>query len=142
MESIDVEGATGNINTNFSGKASAAIEAFRGGKDFVYVHVEAPDECGHRAETENKVHSIELIDEKILVPVYKYLSNCGDGYKIMVLPDHPTPVSLRTHSSEPVPFFIYDPSTPVAGVKVFCEEACANADLYVEHGYDLLSYMI
>lgn len=142
MESVDVDGATGNINTNFSGKASAAIEAFRGGKNFVYVHVEAPDECGHRAELENKIRSIELIDEKILAPVYRYLSNCGDSYKILVLPDHPTPISLRTHSSEPVPFFIYDPANPVAGVKIFCEELCANSDLYIECGHDLLSYVI
>lgn len=73
MESIDVEGATGNVNTNYSGKADAAIDAFKRGRDFVYVHVEAPDECGHRAETENKVKAIELIDSKILAPVYEYL---------------------------------------------------------------------
>ena len=96
MTSIDVEGATGNVHTNYDGKAQAAIDAFKNGSDYVYVHVEGPDECGHRAETENKVLSIELIDEKILKPVYEYLKNSGEDFKIMILPDHPTPVRLRT----------------------------------------------
>lgn len=89
MESIDVEGATGNVHTNYDGKAAAAIDAFERGKDFVYIHVEAPDECGHRAEVENKVLSIELIDQKITKPCFEYLQSTGEDFRIMILPDHP-----------------------------------------------------
>ena len=100
-----LRGATGNVNTNYSGKADAAIDAFKRGRDFVYVHVEAPDECGHRAETENKVKAIELIDSKILRSVYGIFRETGDDYRIMVLPDHPTPIAKRTYTMDPVPFF-------------------------------------
>lgn len=142
MKSIDVEGATGNVHTNYDGKAAAAIEAFRDGADLVYVHVEGPDECGHRAETENKVLSIELIDQKILSPVYDYLKSTGEDFKIMVLPDHPTPVRIRTHSSDPVPFFIYDSAVELAGVDTFSEASAATTGLYVPDGYTLLERMI
>lgn len=142
MQSIDVEGATGNIHTNFTGKADAAIEAFEGEKDFVYIHVEAPDECGHRAEVDNKVLSIEKIDELILRPVWEYLVSTGEDFKIMVLPDHPTPLVLRTHSMEPVPFIIYSSKQEKDGIDSFTEENCAANGIYIEHGYDLLSHMI
>ncbi len=142
LESIDVEGATGNIHTNYKGKADAAIDAFKRGRDFVYIHVEAPDECGHRHELENKVLSIELIDKKILAPVYEYLKNCGEDFKILILPDHPTPICLRTHSSEPVPFIIYSSNEKNSGINSFCEEDAEKAGLYIPNGYDLLSYMI
>ncbi len=142
MKSIDVEGATGNVHTNYDGKAEAAIQAFRDGADFVYVHVEGPDECGHRAEIENKVLSIELIDQKILAPVYAYLSSTGEDFKIMVLPDHPTPLRIRTHSSEPVPFFLYDSKNEAVGVTSFSEATAAETSLYIPNGYTLLDRMI
>ncbi len=142
MRSIDVEGATGNVHTNYDGKAVAAIEAFRDGSNLVYVHVEGPDECGHRAEIENKVLSIELIDEKILTPVLAYLESTGEPFKIMVLPDHPTPLRLRTHSSEPVPFLIYDSRTDTAGVSSFTEASAATTGLYISDGSTLLNHVI
>jgi len=142
MKSIDVEGATGNVHTNYDGKASAAIEAFKNGADYVYIHVEAPDECGHRAETENKVLSIELIDQKILKPVYEYLKGCGEAYKIMVLPDHPTPVHLRTHTIDPVPFFIYSSEKDENGVASFDEFSAADTGLYIKDGFTLMSRLI
>ncbi len=142
LQSIDVEGATGNVHTNFTGKADAAIEAFENEKNFVYVHVEAPDECGHRAELDNKILSIERIDEFILRPVYDYLVSTGESFKIMILPDHPTPLVLRTHSMEPVPFMIYSSEGDVDGVECFTEEACEDKNFYIQHGYDLLSNMI
>ncbi len=142
MTPISVEGATGNIHTNFKGKAEAAIKAFRDGYDFVYVHVEAPDECGHRAETENKVKSIELIDEKILGPVSEYLASCGDSYKILVLPDHPTPIEIRTHSSEPVPFLAYSSENKVVGTKTFTEKVASSTGLYIPEGFNLLEFWI
>ena len=142
MKSVDVEGATGNVHTNYDGKAAAAIQAFKDGADYVYVHVEGPDECGHRAETENKVLSIELIDKKILAPVYEYLCGCGDDFKIMVLPDHPTPVRLRTHTSLPVPFMIYSSTYDVKGVSLFSEKEAEKTGLYVENGYTLMEYLV
>ena len=139
MESIDVEGATGNVHTNYDGKANAAIEAFKNGSDYVYIHVEAPDECGHRAETENKVLSIELIDQKILKPVYEYLESLGEPYKIMVLPDHPTPIRLRTHTIDPVPFFIYSSAKTIDGVVTFDEFTAAQTGLYIKDGFTLMN---
>ena len=142
MRSIDVEGATGNVHTNYTGKADAAIQAFKDGADLVYVHVEGPDECGHRAEIENKVLSIELIDQKILSPVYDYLRSTGEAFKIMVLPDHPTPLRIRTHSREPVPFFIYDSAKEAKGVATFSEASAAETGLYVPQGHTLLERLI
>ena len=141
MKSIDVEGATGNVHTNYEGKAQAAIDAFESGSDYVYVHVEGPDECGHRAETENKVLSIELIDQKILRPVYEYLESCGEPYKIMVLPDHPTPVRLRTHTISPVPFFIYSSEQNEDGVASFDEFSAAAKPMYVKDGFTLMELL-
>ncbi len=142
MKSIDVEGATGNVHTNYAGKADAAIKAFENGSDFVYVHVEAPDECGHRAELENKILSVELIDEKILTPVYEYLKSTGENFRVMVLPDHPTPIRLRTHTITPVPFFIYDSRVEVEGVTNFCEAAAEARNTYIEHGHTLMERLI
>ncbi|HHV95725.1 MAG TPA: cofactor-independent phosphoglycerate mutase [Clostridiaceae bacterium] len=108
LKPVNVEGATGNFNTNYKGKAEAALEELKSGQDFVYIHVEAPDECGHRYEIENKVSSIELIDRHIVGRLLKGLEEIGE-YKILLLPDHPTPLSVRTHTAEPVPFIIYSP---------------------------------
>ena len=142
MRSIDVPGATGNVHTNYDGKAQAAIDAFEAGIEFVYVHVEGPDECGHRGEIENKVLSIELIDQKILKPVYEYLVKSGDDFKILVLPDHPTPIEIRTHSSSPVPFMLYDSKKEHAGVSCFDEQSASATGISIEHGHDLLDIVI
>lgn len=142
MRSVDVEGATGNVHTNFKGKGEAAIEEFKNGADLVYLHVEAPDECGHRAEIENKVKSIELIDEKILTPIYEYLKNCGEAYKILVLPDHPTPLEIRTHSSDPVPFMMYSSEKKQNGIDAFTEENAKKTGFYLDKGEHLFDYFI
>ena len=142
MTSVDVEGATGNVHTNYDGKAAAAIKAFKDGADYVYVHVEGPDECGHRAETDNKVLSIELIDKKILSPVYEYLLGTGEDFKIMVLPDHPTPVRLRTHTITPVPFFIYSSADEKQGVERFDEENAEKTGVYISDGYTLRDILV
>ena len=141
MESIDVEGATGNYKTNYTGKANAAIDAFERGKDFVYIHLEATDECGHRGEIENKVLAIEKIDSLVLSPCLEYLRSTGEPFKIMVLPDHPTPLSTRTHSPDSVPFFIYDPACVGNGAECFTEEFAKAAELYVPEGHKLLNIM-
>ena len=141
MRSIDVEGATGNVHTNYKGKADAAIGAFRDGAELVYVHVEGPDECGHRAEMENKVIAVERIDKEILAPVLAYLRESGEDFKVMVLPDHPTPIRIRTHTILPVPFFIYSSTEERDGVEGFCEESAAAKGYYVENGYTLMNLL-
>ncbi len=138
MKSIDVEGATGNVHTNYSGKAQAAIGAFKDGADLVYVHVEGPDECGHRAETDNKVLAVEQIDRKILAPVYEYLKDSGEPFKIMVLPDHPTPIRIRTHSIDPVPFFMYSSEKEHTGADSFSEASAAATGIYISKGHTLM----
>ena len=142
MRSIDVEGATGNVHTNYKGKAEAAIRAFTEGDDLVYVHVEAPDECGHRAETANKVLSIEKIDAEILSPVLNYLKNTGEPFRVMVLPDHPTPIRLRTHTIDPVPFFIYSSDRKCDGVTHFDEASAAAKHNYLDEGYRLMGLFL
>ena len=142
MESIDVEGATGNVHTNYKGKADAAMDAFARGKDLVYVHVEGPDESGHRAEIDNKIISIEKIDRDILSPVYEYLKQSGEDFKIMVLPDHPTPIAKRTHTISPVPFFIYSSSKEWKGVESFDEDSAKATGLYIPNGYTLMEHLI
>ena len=142
MRSFDVEGATGNVHTNYEGKAEAAINAFRDGYEYVYIHVEAPDECGHRAEIDNKVLSIELIDKKILRPVYDYLESTDEPFRIMVLPDHPTPIRIRTHSMDPVPFMIYSSDRILDGVVHFSEASAAAKQNYVANGYTLMDLLI
>ncbi len=142
MESVDVEGATGNYKTNYEGKANAAIDAFKRGKDLVYLHVEGPDECGHRAETENKVTCIGHISERILKPIYEYLGDCGEDFSIMLLPDHPTPIVRRTHTIDPVPFMIYRSNEEACGVDSFSEKSAAEKNYYVPKGHDLMSLLI
>lgn len=138
MNSIDIEGATGNINTNFKGKAQAALEELKKGRDFVYVHVEAPDECGHRFEIDNKVKSIELIDSLLVGTLLEGLATYED-YSIMVLPDHPTPLSLRTHTSDPVPYIIYRKSAEKpSGVSGYDEFQAKRTGLFVEEGHTLM----
>ena len=143
MESIDVDGATGNVHTNYDGKAQATIDAFKRGKELVYVHVEGPDECGHRAEIDNKVLSIELIDKKILRPVYDYLTKCGEPFKIMILPDHPTPIRIRTHSMDAVPYMIYESNAEVrSGVSTFNEATAQETNNYNPCGHTLMDRFI
>jgi len=143
MKSIDVEGTTGNIHTNYEGKAEAAINAFKDGYDYVYVHVEAPDECGHRGEIENKVLSIEYIDKRILGPVLEYLKTSGDDFRVMCLPDHPTPLEIRTHSREHVPFVIYASNAQFNMLDgKFNEENAAKTGLDIDDGTKLLPLML
>jgi 2,3-bisphosphoglycerate-independent phosphoglycerate mutase len=141
MESIDVEGATGTANTNYEGKARAAIEAFKSGSDLVYLHFEGPDEHGHRGEPDVKTKSIEYIDKYALSPILEYLKNCGEDFGIMILPDHPTPVRIRTHSPEPVPYIIYSSKNSNNGISNYNEFSCANCK-YIADGFELMQYFI
>ena len=130
---ISVPGATGNYYTNYAGKAAAAIEALKT-HDMAYIHVEAPDECGHQGEAEQKTSSIEKIDAEILGPVLAYLKSTGERFRVLCLPDHPTPIEIRTHSREPVPFFLYDSAQEKAGVSRFTEAECAAQNRFYPDG--------
>lgn len=142
MNSVDVDGATGYLDTNFDGKCKAAIEEFKKGADLLYIHVEAPDECGHRGEIENKVKAIEMIDEHILAPVVEFLRGYDD-FAVLVCPDHPTPLSIRTHTSTPVPYLIYDSKNEInSGVKVFCEKEARETGNYIEKGFTMMNYFL
>lgn len=139
MNAPEVEGATGYIDTNFEGKANAAVEEWKSGRDLVYIHIEAPDECGHRNEPENKVRAIELIDERVLPIVLDYLNGCGEDYKIMILPDHPTPIVTKTHASDPVPFMIYHKNGETdSGVDTINENTARETGDFVEVGHTLM----
>ncbi len=143
MQVCEVEGATGYIDTNFEGKAEAAVSAFENGAELVYLHVEAPDECGHRFEAQNKIRAIEYIDERVLDRVKKYLDECGEDYKIMILPDHATPLTLKTHVSDPVPFVIYHKNCPVnSSVSSVNEDSAKQTGIFVEQGSEMMSYFI
>lgn len=142
MNVVEVDGVTGYIDTNFEGKAKAAIEEFKNGQDFVYIHVEAPDECGHRNEIDNKPKAISIIDKVILGPVTDYLASTGEDFKVLVTPDHATPLSLKTHTNDPVPFFIYDSRNPKNGVETFNEKTAKETGLFIEVGHTLMDKFI
>ena len=142
MQTPEVSGATGYLDTNFEGKAAAGIQAFDNGADLVYIHLEAPDECGHRCEPDNKVKAIEIIDEKILGVMKNYLDNSGEDYRILICPDHPTPLLIKTHSSDPVPYLIFDSRKTLSGVDCFTEKNAASTGVFIEHGPSIMDKLL
>ncbi len=140
LKVVHVENATGNFDTNFAGKAQAAIDLLKS-SDFVYIHVEAPDECGHHFDAEKKIYSIEQIDRQILTPLLEYLNSCGEDYALLLLPDHPTPVSLGTHVGEPVPFVLYSSAKELLP-HALCYDEKHMRDLDLVEGYRLMELMM
>lgn len=147
LEVIEVPGATGTLSSNLTGKAQAAIDSFSSGTDYVYLHVEAPDECGHQGDLHGKIEAIARIDREILRPVYEYLEKSrqmnGDHYRIMFLPDHPTPLSIRTHTSDPVPFLLYGSRDQKGcGVSDFSELSAGSTGIHFSSGPALFERFI
>lgn len=143
MDSIDVEGATGNIHTNYEGKTQAVIDEFKKGKDFVYLHVEGPDECSHQGDCDGKIESMELIDEKMVQPIYDYLKGQDEPFKILILPDHPTPLAIRTHTSDAVPYVLYDSTKDIFNEEnAYDEELAGKSGNYFETGDALTDYFL
>ncbi|MEE1014346.1 MAG: cofactor-independent phosphoglycerate mutase [Clostridia bacterium] len=143
LEVIDVPGATGTVHTNFDGKAQAAIEAMKNGSDFVYIHLEGADEAGHRREIENKVKSIELIDSKIVAPVLNYLKESGEDYHMLVMPDHPTPLAIKTHTSDPIPYILFSSEAPLEKKeRIYSEAAARETGIYQPLGHLLIQKLL
>ena len=138
MQVIEVDGATGNYDTNWTGKANACINALKKGVDYVYIHMEAPDECGHHGDGEHKIFSIEQIDKQVVKPVKEYLESTGEDFKILVCPDHPTPLCKMTHVSDPVPFIIYDSRKQIKGENGYTEEKAKQSGLFINSGIELM----
>ena len=137
MKVIEVEGATGNYDTNFSGKADACVSALLSGLDFVYLHMEAPDECGHHGDTKNKIYSIEQID-KVVKRIYNGLTDAREDFAFLILPDHPTPLSIMTHCSDPVPYLLYSSKNHFDGAPCYDEEQAKNSANFVSVGHNLI----
>lgn len=140
MEVAEVDGATGYIDTNFEGKANAALDLLQR-NDLVYIHFEAPDECGHRNEPENKVKAIEMIDQRVLPILFNGLKQYDD-YKIMILPDHPTPIVTRTHAGDPVPYLIYHKNNEITGVDTINEETAKATGNYIDFGPSIMPHFL
>ncbi len=139
MTNITVEGANGQLHTNYEGKAQAAVDALlKDGFDFVYVHVEAPDEMGHQGSVERKVQAIEFLDKRIIRNIKEAMDASGESYCMMVLPDHPTPIRVRTHTSDPIPYLLYDSSRELRKIGRYNEEEARNSGIVVERGCELM----
>ena len=143
MQVANVEGATGSLHTNYEGKAAAATKALlEDNQDFVYIHVEAPDEMGHQGITADKVQAIEYLDSRIIAPVKDAMDASGQDYRLLILPDHPTPIRIRTHSSDPVPYIIYDSRHQCRKSTRYTEKDAAATGLYTADGYKLMQHFL
>lgn len=143
MKNIEVEGANATLHTNYEGKAKAAVKALtEDGYDFAYVHVEAPDEMGHQGSVERKLQAIQFLDEKVIKVVYEGMKASGEDFRMLVTPDHPTPISIRTHSSDPVPYMIYDSTNELDKNWDYNEKEAKASGQYIEEGYTLMEHFL
>lgn len=143
MEVIEVEGATGNYDTNFIGKAKATVDAFKRGIDLVYLHMEAPDECGHHGDAKNKIYSIEQISQVVVKYILEEMEKMGEEISMLICPDHPTPLSTMTHCADPVPYLLYRKGKNLYnGAKSYTEKEGKNTGAYLENGYDMMKKLL
>ncbi|MCJ7835330.1 cofactor-independent phosphoglycerate mutase [Cuneatibacter sp. NSJ-177] len=143
MKNIIVEGADGTLNTNYEGKAQAAVDALtKDGYDFAYVHVEAPDEMGHQGSIPRKVKSIEYLDQRVIRLVKEGLDAAGVDFRMLVMPDHPTPICVRTHTSDPVPYLIYDSTKPESHSWNYNEKEAKASGNYIAEGYRTMDHLL
>lgn len=143
MDRIIVDGANGGLHTNYAGKAEAAVKALTAdGYDFAYVHVEAPDEMGHQGNVKDKITAIENVDRQVLGVIIDGLNRSEEDYRVLVLPDHPTPIEVRTHTGEPVPYLLYDSTKEIEGPAVYSEKAASETGYNWPDGYKLMSHLL
>lgn len=139
MDNIHVEGANGSLHTNWEGKAQAAVKALaEDGYDFAYVHLEAPDEMGHQGSVKKKVQAIEYLDERVTALIADGLDKTGEAYRMLILPDHPTPIRVRTHTADAVPYLLYDSERHEAHTWNYNEKEAAQSGNNVAHGYEMI----
>ena len=142
LKNIIVEGADGTLETNYEGKAQAAVDALtKDGYDFAYIHVEAPDEMGHQGSIERKVQSIEYLDQRVIRIVKEGLDRAGVDYRMMILPDHPTPICVRTHTGTPVPYMLYDSTAPLEKDWLYNEEEAGRSGIYIAEGHKAIDHL-
>ena len=143
MDTVEVPGATGSLDTNYEGKADAAIRALlEDGRDFAYIHVEGPDEMGHQGNIQHKIQSIEYLDSRLIARVKAAMDASGEDYRMLVLPDHPTPIRCRTHTSDPVPYILYDSTRQQRKVSRYSEREAAATGIYEPLGYKLMEKLL
>lgn len=143
MKVIEVDGADGTLETNYEGKACAAVTALtKDGYDFVYVHLEAPDEMGHQGSLERKIKAIEYLDDRIIAPIFERLSEADEDFKMLILPDHPTPIRVRTHTGNPVPYMIYDSTNLKESILTYSEKNAKETGSFFAEGYKLMDYFL
>lgn len=143
MDRIIVEGANGGLHTNYEGKADAAIHALlEDDYGFAYVHVEAPDEMGHMGSMTDKITAIENVDGRVVARITEAMDRSGEDYRLMILPDHPTPICVRTHTSEPVPYMIYDSRKAIDGIHTYNEKEAAKSTCIWKDGYRLIDHLL
>lgn len=141
MTNIIVKGANGGLHTNYEGKAKAAVDALlKDGYDFAYIHVEAPDEMGHQGSIERKVQAIENLDHRVIRHVIEQMDASGEPYRLLVQPDHPTPIRVRTHTSDPVPYLLYDSTKEEKHDWKYNEREAKESGNDIAHGYEMMGY--
>ena len=142
MGVVEVEGANGGLHTNYEGKVDAAVKALtEDGYDFVYIHVEAPDEMGHQGSVERKVQAINYLDTRVIGPVAEQLKDKGVDFRMLVLPDHPTPIRVRTHTSDNVPYMLYDSTDEKENTWNYNEKEAAESGNLVAQGHTLIDIL-
>lgn len=143
LTNVTVEGANGGLHTNYEGKAQAAVDALtEKGYDFAYIHVEAPDEMGHQGSAERKIEAIEYLDARVIRPVKEGLERAGEDFRMLIMPDHPTPVRLRTHTPDPVPYLLYDSTKKESHMWTYSEAEAAGSGRVFSRGYELMAYLL
>lgn len=143
MRNIIVPGANGGLNTNYEGKAEAAVQALlRENADFVYIHVEAPDEMGHQGSVERKVKAIEYLDQRLIRIVFEKMKASGEAFRMLIMPDHPTPIHCRTHVSDPVPYLLYDSRKQEGTGLLYSEENGKKSGNFVPNGYQMMDRLL
>lgn len=137
-----VEGANGGLHTNYEGKVDAAVKALvEDGYDFAYIHIEAPDEMGHQGSGEKKIKAIEYLDERVIKPVVQKLESAGEDFRLLVLPDHPTPICVRTHTSDSVPYMLYDSTNPLCRMWDYNEKEAKESGNFIPKGHEIIQYL-
>ena len=142
MGVAQVEGANGGLHTNYEGKVQAALDALLGEYDYAYIHVEAPDEMGHQGSVERKVQAIEYLDQRVIKPLTETLDKEGIAYRLLVMPDHPTPIRVRTHTSDSIPYLLYDSSDLQEHNWDYSEKDAKMSGNFVEKGYTLIDKLL